>query len=167
MAQLDDEPIDITYIFKEMLEAVEDANDIQASDTQRYICDQAAINELDVVAGYTNFACSNGGSYPGSRKFFNDLDARIYDKYVEATIKPNHVSDITQSPCGVPDCTPDPGVRSCGMFHGYIIRYTDEADAPKTAFVKWGAEIDLSNDFDDSDEAYAWSEDALEWLDGI
>ena len=70
-------PIDITDIFKEMLEKVEDDNDIQSSDTTRYICNQAKIDDLELVAGYTNFACVHGNTEQGSRKFFNDLDAKI------------------------------------------------------------------------------------------
>ena len=34
------------------------------------------------------------------------------------------------------------------MYHGYLIRYIDEGGTPKTAFVVWGEDIDLSNEFD-------------------
>jgi hypothetical protein len=154
LAQLNGSPIDITDVFRETLEEVEYTDEIQASDAERYICNQAEIINTDLVAEYTNFACLNGGSYPGSRKFFNDLDKLIYEKYNEDDNNPPaHAKLMLNNPCAAS--------AEKGMFHGYLIRYKDANKKVKNAFVKWGAYIDLSENFNGNDDKgvpYAWVE---------
>ena len=153
--------IDITDEFKEMLEEVERTDEIQASGAEQYICNQASILGLGLPSvekvseraqNYEEYACQQAvnaeNRYQGSRKFFDDLDEKIYQKYegVSDNVRPPHANiEDYNNPCA--GYAAD-GETPSGMFHGYIIRYTDENDDVKHAFVPWGEYIDLKKDFD-------------------